>query len=58
MMDQEDILERIRLLKERHDQMVLEVQQIAGAIADCEFWLNYVDNQKKQEPKSEPEPSS
>ncbi len=57
-MKREDILERIRLLKERHDQMVLEIQQIDGAIADCEFWLSYLDNQKEQEQKPEPEPSS
>jgi len=57
-MNREDILERIRLLKERHDQMILEVQQIDGAIADCEFWLGYLDNQEEQEPKTEPEQSS
>lgn len=55
-MNREDILERIRLLKERHDQMVLEVQQIDGAIADCEFWLGYLDGQEEQKP--EPEQSS
>lgn len=58
-MTREALQERIRLLKERHDQMVLEAQQIAGAIADCEFWLGYLAEQEKQaESKPEQEPAS
>lgn len=55
-MTKNDIKTRIEELKKLRDQALANANAIGGAIQDCEFWLEWLDNQAKGEDSTPPKP--
>ena len=47
-MTAEQILERIKELKQRADQLQADLNAVGGALQDCEYWLDQVSKQEQQ----------
>ena len=57
LISREQVQERIDSLKTLQKQLEQQLQMVAGALQDCEFWMSIVDPKPKPAEQKQAEPS-